>query len=181
MKEVIKIISVLTIVCLVCGFLLSFVYSGASEKIESNTKKAISDAIANLAPFAENIEEIKLGEKIAYKLFDKTGNLTGYAFIAEGQGYQGKIKMLAVIDINLEILEGIEIIESIETPGLGARIQEEFFRKQFQSLSVLPQITYTKDIPENSNQIKAITGATVSSKAVVNILNKRIKELSTHF
>ena len=100
----------------------------------------------------------------------------GYAFIAQGQGYQGKIKMLAVSDPRLTVLKGIEVIESVETPGLGAKIQEHPFKDQFSGLAVAP-IECVKTTPQHPGQIKAITGATISSRAVVAILNRRIKEL----
>ena len=177
MKEVLKITSVLTLVCIICAFLLSFVYKMANPKIEMNEKKRVQDSIHTLAPSTQVIKEININEEIIYKLFDDKDKLIGYAFIAQGQGYQGTIKMLVVIDPLLDRLEGIEIVESIETPGLGAKIQDKFFKKQFKNLDVTEPIECVKEEPVSDNQIKAITGATVSSRAVVNILNKRIEEL----
>jgi electron transport complex protein RnfG len=177
MKETIRITGVLTAVCVICGFFLAFVFGTAKEKIAFNAKKRINDAIADLAPSAKTIDQIQVEDKVVYKLADRYGKLMGYAFLAEGQGYQGKIKMLAVIDAAKKKLQGIEIIESVETPGLGAKIQEGNFKNQFKKLTVTPYLEYTKDDITKDNQIKAITGATVSSKAVVNILNNRIKEL----
>ena len=177
MKEVVKITSVLTTVCLICAFLLSFVYGLAHEKIALNAKKRVEDAISILAPEAKEIKKIiSEGEEI-YKLFDAKGSLFAYAFLAEGQGYQGKIKMLVVSDSSLEYLKGIEVVESLETPGLGAKIQDAPFKKQFKDLKIKKEMTCVKGEAEDEGQIKAITGATVSSRAVVNILNKRLKQL----
>lgn len=177
MKEAFKIIVVLTVICLICAFFLSFVFSVAKEKIEMNAKRAIEEGISKLAPCAKRVEEIKLKDEVVYKLFDEQDNSVGYAFLAQGQGYQGKIKILAVVDSSLEKLEGIEVVESVETPGLGARITEALFREQFKKLTVIPKIEYVKEEVEKDNQIMAITGATVTSGAVINILNKRIEEL----
>ncbi len=177
MKEAIRITLVLTIVCLLCALALSFVHGAAKDKIAKNAAAMVQQAIANLAPTMKSMTTIGEKEEIVYELSDSSSNVIGYAFIAEGQGYQGKIKMLSVISPNLVKLEGIEVLESVETPGLGAKIQDAPFRKQFVDLAVDPQIVCTKDEVTNQNQIKAITGATVSSKAVVNILNKRIAEL----
>lgn len=177
MKETFKITGVLTFVCIVCAFLLSYVHGIASEKIKLNAEKRIENAISNLAPWAKTIKEIKNKEKIIYELLDNQDTLKGYAFLAEGQGYQGKIKMLAVVDSSLTRLKGIEVVESTETPGLGAKIQEEPFSSQFKNLKISPLIDCLKEEPVKDNQVQAITGATVSSRAVVNILNKRIKEL----
>jgi electron transport complex protein RnfG len=178
MKESLKITGVLTVVCVICAFLLAYVDSLASKEIAMNAQKRIQDSINILAPLAQTIKEIKTNEdEVIYKLFDKNDKALGYAFIASGQGYQGTVKMLAVINPDLSRLEGIEVIESVETPGLGAKIQENPFREQFKNLSVGEPIECTKEEPVKDNQIKAITGATVSSRAVVNILNKRIEEL----
>jgi len=178
MKESLKITGALTIVCIICAFLLTFVYKVAHPKIEINEKERVEDAINNLAPSARIIKEIRVNEdELIYKLLDSKECLIGYAFIVSGQGYQGTIKILAVIGPAIERLEGIEIVDSIETPGLGAKIQDLSFKKQFKNLDVSGPIQCIKDEPVKDNQIKAITGATVSSRAVVNILNKRIKEI----
>ena len=177
MKEVIKITSVLTIVCLICAFLLAFVYGLANKKIIVNNKKRVENAISTLAPEAKDIKRIDAEDEEIYRLFDIEGNLIAYAFIAQGQGYQGKIKMLVVSDSSLFYLKGIEIVESLETPGLGAKIQEPPFKEQFKGLKVKKEMTCVKNDIEEEGQIKAITGATVSSQAVVNILNKRLKQI----
>ncbi len=175
MREVVRITSVLTLVCLICALLLSVVYSLANKKIEINKERRLEEALTTLAPQAARIEEITIEEEIIYKLFDQGKRLIGYGFIATGQGYQGKIKMLVVSDKSLEYLEGIEVVESLETPGLGAKIQEDLFKSQFENLNIKEEMTCLKGQAEKKNQIKAITGATVSSRAVVNILNSKIK------
>lgn len=177
MKEMSKIISVLTCVCIACAFSLSFVFSLAKEKIAMNEDKTIEEAIFALQTATQQVEEINVGDTIVYTLFDNNRNLLGYAFLVQGQGYQGKIKILAVIEPSLQRLQGIEIVESVETPGLGAKIQDESFKKQFKELDVIPQIEYVKGSLQSDNQVQAITGATISSRAVVNILNKRIEAL----
>lgn len=177
MKEAIKITSVLTSVCLICALLLSVVYSSVNKKIEINKEKRVEEALTTLAPEAENIEKDYIGEEIIYKLFDQEKDLIGYGFVASGQGYQGMIKMLVVSDISLEYLKGVEVVESLETPGLGAKIQETPFKNQFRGLKVDENMVCVKGDVEELGQIKAITGATVSSRAVVNILNTRIKEI----
>ena len=177
MKQSFKITGVLTLVCVICAFLLSYVDGLARRKIEMNTQRRIRDSIHILAPGAKTIKELEVADEPIYKLLGDNNKLMGYAFIAAGQGYQGTIKMLTVINPGLNRLEGIEVVESLETPGLGAKIQDDFFKKQFKNLDVGQPIECVKEVPVKDNQIKAITGATVSSRAVVNILNKRIEEL----
>ncbi len=177
MKDTIKIIGVLTLVCVICAFFLSFIFALAREKIEGNNNKIQQEAIYRLAPSAEKVTEVKAGNDVIYKLFDNKGDLIGYVFLAEGQGYQGKIKILAAVNPCFDEMKGIEIIDSVETPGLGDKIQGEAFKRQFNNLIISLPIEYVKDVPNKDNQIRAITGATVSSRAVVNILNDKINQL----
>lgn len=177
MKEVVRITSTLTLVCFLCAFLLSVVYGLANKKIAANEEKLIETALTTLAPEAAGVEKNIIGQKVIYKLFDQNKDLIGYGFIAFGQGYQGKIKMLVVSDDSLEYLKGIEVVESLETPGLGAKIQNPPFKNQFKDLKVTGELSCVKGTVTGAGQIKAITGATVSSRAVVNILNAKIREI----
>jgi len=156
---------------------LDTVYSSAKDKIKDNQKKAIYQAIEKIAKGYKEVVPIKVRSIDVYKLIDEKERIMGYAFLVEGQGYQDKIKILGVINKSGTTLKGIEIIDSKETPGLGARIGEEFFTSQFKNLKVFPSIQLIQKEKVKNNQVKAITGATVSSTAVVNILNKGIKEL----
>jgi electron transport complex protein RnfG len=117
-------------------------------------------------------------EKGVFEAVDSKGKVLGYAFLAEGNGYQGTIKMIAGVDEAITTMKGMEVLESQETPGLGAEIAEEPFRGQFNGLSLTHEIVYLKnEKPDQPYEIEAITGATISSRAVVNILNKRVDEL----
>jgi electron transport complex protein RnfG len=168
-------IIVLTVVCLFSGLSLVYMNQYAEPLIKINNEKAMQEAIFKVLPDVANVEPVAHDEIQIFKGLDGEGSLVGYAFVAQGSGYQGVIKIMAGIDANLEKLTGIDILESVETPGLGAKITEEGFRDQFKKVSVLPAIAYVKGKPpENENEIQAITGATVSSRSVVNILNTTI-------
>jgi electron transport complex protein RnfG len=81
-------------------------------------------------------------------------------------------------------ITGAVILEQVETPGLGTKIEHDpsnsnpgWFMDQFTGLNTQPKITYVKnEQPDADNEIRAITGATISSKAIVNILNENIKK-----
>lgn len=176
MKEIIKISLTLTLICLICAFLLALVYNLAEDKIEANQKMAIQESINKLAPDATEQKKLQIDDLPLWKLY-KNKNLIGYAAIASGQGYGGQIRIMVVTDSNLEKIKGIEIIESNETPGLGSKIQEKGFKGQFKNLQITKPIEYRKEKPKAPNQIQTITGATISSKSVVEILNKEIDKL----
>lgn len=178
MRKAIHIISVLTVVGLVSGASLVFVYRYAKPLIAENQQNETKEAIFKVFPEAHAYEEIKKDDEKIFLVKDKRANNLGYAFIAEGNGYQGKIKLMAGIRTDLVTLSGIEILESQETPGLGQGIEEGTFKKQFINLKTLPFISYVKEKkPEKENEIQAITGATISSKAVIAILNEKIEKI----
>lgn len=169
-------IAALLLIGILSGVVLVFVYNYSMPKIEVNIREETRRAIKNIFPGAAEIEDIK-DERI-FGVKGSGGSLLGYAFIAEGNGYQGVIKLMAGTDADISVVKGIEILESQETPGLGAEIASEKFRGQFKGLSLEMPIEYIKNKrPERSFEIEAVTGATISSRSVVAILNSAVAEV----
>ncbi|MBP7088877.1 MAG: RnfABCDGE type electron transport complex subunit G [Candidatus Omnitrophica bacterium] len=181
MKKILRTTSILAGVCAVCAFLLALISGLAKDKIALNEEKKIENAIFNLSSSASKIEESYIDNSFIYKLFDKNNNIIGYAVLISGNGYQGQIKILVIVDSYFDKMEGIQIIESSETPGLGAKINEDSFKKQFKDIELSKPIECVKEKTEKDNEILAISGATISSKAVVSILNKELLLLKSTF
>jgi electron transport complex protein RnfG len=175
----VRLIVALGLVAVVSGVSLVFVYNYAIPKIKVNVSRETDQAIKNIFPDVAKTESVAgIRRDGVFRVKDASGKLLGYAFIAEGNGYQATIKMLAGIDEKLSTLQGMEVLESQETPGLGAEIASEDFRGQFKGLSVTHPIEYVKNQkPSEPYEIEAITGATISSRAVVTILNKKVEEM----
>ncbi len=164
------------------GGALAGVYTLAKPLIEKNRLEALKKAIFDVLPQAKSYEEKEKGGLKAYYGMDGKENPVGVAFEAKGNGFQGKITMMVGIDNKFEKLTGMKVLYQIETPGLGNKIEFEDFTKQFQGLSVSPEIGYVKNVkPDKPNEIQAVTAATISSAAVVKILNKEIKKMSEKF
>ena len=178
MRNTMRMISVLTIVGLISGATLVLMYEYASPLISDNQKKETREAIFKIFPGGKRYKEKIIKGETVFEVKDAKGALLGYAFLAEGNGYQGTIKLMAGIKPDARTMVGIEILESQETPGLGQEIATDEFKAQFKNLRALPEITYIKNVPPTKpNEIQAITGATVSSSAVCSILNEKIKKL----
>jgi len=176
MLNVLRMIAALAIVGAVAGAALVFVYTYAIPRIKVNVSNETQKEIKNIFPGAVRIE--KTDEKDVYKVIGKDAAPAGYAFIAEGNGYQGIIKLIVGVDTAITTMKGIAVLESQETPGLGAEIATPSFRDQFKGLALTHDVEYVKNRkPDKPYEIEAITGATISSRAVVNILNKRIDEI----
>ena len=109
----------------------------------------------------------------------------GVAFEAVGNGFQGKISIMVGISTDFSKINGIKILEQIETPGLGTKIVIDptnkkdpfWFPNQFKNLITEPMIEVVKNKkPSKPTEIQAITGATISSKAIAIILNNQIRQ-----
>jgi electron transport complex protein RnfG len=115
------------------------------------------------------------------KAVDADGECAGWAFICEGAGFADKIKLVLTVDAAFEKLAGFGVLASNETPGFGDKIKNDFFRSQFiGSPTAKLEITKAGDDKKIDAEIIAITGATVSSDAVVAILNNYIGQVKKH-
>jgi len=180
MKLVIHMLATLTIIGVVSGAILSELNSWAAPKIEANRKAETERAIFVVQSDAKKYEKIKNVDFELYEVFDNANNSLGYALPYEGNGFQGKIRLIVGVNKELTNLLGLEVLEQVETPGLGTKITEIPFTNQFIDLVVKPEITWVKGAePESQNEIQAITGATISSKAIVQIINNGINRLRT--
>ncbi|KKM01944.1 hypothetical protein LCGC14_1789360 [marine sediment metagenome] len=177
-KNVIKILVVLSLIAVAVALVLANVYTVTSPLIAANKKAVIKKAVTQVLPDAKNYEQKRVNGITVFVGKDDSGETVGYAFIAEGAGYAGNISIMAGADKKLSELRGLYVMEQLETPGLGNRIAEDRFQDQFKGVKISPQIEYVKNKkPSKDNEIQAITGATISSKAVVDNLNKSIARI----
>jgi len=174
---------VLGAVCLFSGGALSVMYNFTKTPIYENQQKELQNAIFKVLPEVRSYKEIKKTETITiYEGIDEDEKIVGYAIVGEGNGFQDKIKLIVGIDTSLQSFLGMEVLESSETPGLGAKVAEEPFKIQVKSLKLKRNVPigYVKDEKnKKETDIQAITGATVSSEAVVEILNEVFKEITS--
>ncbi len=112
-------------------------------------------------------------EEAVYAGYDPAGKLLGFAVPAEGPGFQDTIKLLYGYSVERSRVVGMEVLESRETPGLGDKIIKDLdFVGDFRDLAVEPQIVAVKGGSTQENEVDAISGATISSVAVCNIINE---------
>ena len=146
--------------------------------IAANKKAATEQAIFQVQTEAADYAPVDAVAYECYQVFDDTGNSLGYALPWEGNGFQGKIRMMIGITADLTTLTAIEVLDQVETPGLGTKVTEDPFRSQFNALSAQPQVDWVKGAPTTKdNQVETITGATITSVAIVDIVNDGLKHL----
>jgi len=178
MNNRLKMVCILTLFACVSGGVLSLVFLFSSPLIEANMLEEQRNSIYLVVPGVEKYEERSQDGVQYFECLDASGALAGYALPAEGNGYQGVIKLMIGLTPDLGQITGIKVLEQVETPGLGGRIGEDEFQKQFGGVKTAPEIGFVKNRkPDKDTDIQAITGATISSRSVVAIINKTISRL----
>ncbi|MFN3411853.1 MAG: RnfABCDGE type electron transport complex subunit G [Exilispira sp.] len=173
-----KMIIALTIVTLIAGFALAFSYEYFKGRIADNAVKALNESIGSVIPGAVSKELIPSNEMTIYKVYDKElnfedKNLLGYAIVTYASGYQGAIKILVSVNPDFTKIITFRVLDHSETPGLGGNIVNLDFISQYEGLSIDKEIKVIKGISnKDNNEISAISGATISSKAVTKALNE---------
>ncbi len=186
MNAVTKMFLNLTVVGAVSGVILAGVFHVADPLIRANKEKELKEAIFVVLPEAKDYKAIekKIGQEpfIVYEGLDEKGSPVGIAFKADGGGFQGNIGVMVGLNLDYLRLKGIKILDQVETPGLGNRIGEPAFENQFKGIEITPKVEYIKNRkPEKPNQIQSITGATISSDAVVKNINRAVDKVLKEF
>lgn len=129
-----------------------------------------------LVPY-EGPEGVLPSEPTTFAGADAEGSFVGYAIPGEGPGFMDTIKILYGFDPSRRSIIGMEVLDSRETPGLGDKIAfDPKFLENFHALAVDPEIVAVKRGKKaRENEVDCITGATISSEAVVRILNESRK------
>jgi len=165
------------------------------EKIETNQQVKLQKIILQVlgipveqrAPnrevlqvFEKRVKTIEVKQKALYVGYAEDGKkITGYAFPIGGAGFWGPVYGMVGVDPEASKILGIAFYKHSETPGLGARIAEPWFTKQFKGLPIFTvqgdrKIFYLKPAGpgKRPNELDAVTGATGTSRAVEAFVNR---------
>ena len=167
------------------------------ERIESNQKAKLQRIILSVLQIPEKrepsdemlnqifetrIRSIQVEGTTLYLGYEEDGKtILGYAFPVGGPGFWGPIFGMVAVDSEASKILGIAFYKHAETPGLGGRITEDWFKDQFKGLPIFPieegkKIFYLKPqgTGEAPNELDAITGATGTSRGVEGFLNNEL-------
>ena len=175
------------------GLLIAVANAGWQGRILQNEKDKFNNLVADMLPGAEisdeidpEIVEVELGKgkkKVIFvrRAVSADGTHVGWAFTCEGSGFADKIKLVLTVDADFEKLKGYGVLSSNETPGFGDKIKEAFYREQFVDAPTTELVLMKLGNPvDKDSEIVAISGATVSSDAVVEIVNTFLGQIKTH-
>jgi electron transport complex protein RnfG len=186
-KSMLKDALILFLITVVAGLLLGIVYNVTKEPIANQQAKAKIEASKNVFATADTFTEYEAydADTAAQALtdagmsgmdidevssaLDASGNLLGYVItVTDHNGYGGDIQFSMGVTLD-GVLNGISLLSISETAGLGMRAGEVLV-PQFVNKNV-EAFTYTKTGSTSDSEIDAISGATITTKAVVNGVN----------
>ena len=174
-------------------FLLSLAYGATKGKVEEN--KRLTEARAYLVASGIPIEEgmdIEAAFKEFFPRFNpdaayQTTTVNGQSVVVspfQGNGLWGTISGVMGMSSDLERIVGFEIVSHVETPGLGGRIDEAWFKDQFKGEYAADGIVVNRggaggDTDPDNGQVDGITGASRTSDSIQVIVNNQIKSIKS--
>lgn len=157
-REICKLIIFIT----TSSFLLGIVYIKTNPIIQENLKIKKQKMLQEIFPEADIFVEENIRDKQVFSVV-KGDEKIGKIVNLKARGYSGEINVL--VGLTNKKIRKVKIVSHTETPGLGSKITEEKFLKKF-------EMSDTKTI----NDVETITGATISSKAVIEAIKSAILE-----
>lgn len=197
-----RMIRTLGAIAMLSGLLVVLVFRWTEPIIAENQRIAIEKAVFQVVPGATQRVDVVLGAdgmalaadatadgETVYAAFDEQGELKGIALAAGAQGYQDVVKLLYGYDPACSCIRGIKILKMTETPGLGDKIAfDPGFLRNFEALSAVVNasgdglVNPIKAVKHGHKQfaweVDAISGATISSVAVANALNRSMQRMA---
>lgn len=177
---------------LVCSLFFGLLLAGANAvwtpRIEQNKIDKLDKLMSALIPAAKKFQLVGTltinsakGKSIPtdlYKVLAEDGDCIGYCFNTAGPGFADKIELVLAVDKNFKKIAGFNVLSSNETPGFGDGIKQPYYRNQFAGAPAgRLDLEKTGDAKKIDSRIVAITGATISSEAVVDIVNNALPQL----
>jgi len=196
-----KMLRTLGLVATLSGLLVVLSYRVTLPMIEHNKRMAIEKALYTVVPgavtrqdFVFDGDSVKAADNTGegvhiYAGYDDQGRLKGVAMEAAAPGYQDVIRILYGYDPYCQCIRGFEVLKMAETPGIGDKIvKDAAFQANFEALDAQPHpsgsglanpIVLVKPGQKTQPwQIDAISGATISSRAVARMLNDSSQMMS---
>jgi electron transport complex protein RnfG len=171
----VRLIIILTVTSLIAGAALAFTYEATMPRIRVNETKARQEALKDVVPATVRFTTLKLKVQLTgasgkpepkeleiYRCLDSAGQVAGLAYIAEPAGFADLIQVMVGLDpVDRKVL-AIRVLDLKETPGLGVKVREDRFTRQFRGKSLEDAFAAAR----SGSDVQAVTGATISSKAV---------------
>ena len=183
------------------GFLIVTAYQTTKPAIEENKRLRIQQTVLEVIKGATAYKHFDINEKgellaaapglkgtNVYAGYDAGGKLTGLAAEGRAQGYSGSVETIYAYSPACECITGVKVIKQTETPGLGDKvITNKDFVANFEKLDAKLDaagkalanaiVTVKHGSKKNPWEVDAISGATISSRAIAKGLNGSAQEV----
>lgn len=176
MKDMIRMVVVLSVLCALSGFALSYLKMATATRIEDQVLTYVQGpalarvfAGAENSPIADRRKFVADGREVTVFPCIVGGVLKGVAIEDRGRGYGGEIGVMVGFNVDNDSLAGIGVTTLKETPGLGMRVTEAGFSDQFAGARTPVALT------AQGGGIDAVSGATISSTGVTVAVNGAAK------
>lgn len=168
-NEIFKITLNLMVIYIIGGLILVSAYAFTKPIIDQNQTEKMQRELKKLLPGGQNVEKLgdwEICDRKAeyYKVTRADNSLCGYVVESYGKGYSSFPHTLLGVDSSLKIID-LAVLGHAETPGLGDGIETAEFKGMFKGQGV-ENMEVTKR--NEAGKIQALTGATISTRAVVN-------------
>jgi len=181
-----RMLIVLSSIGLISGALLMSVNIFTKDRIASNRQKEIEEAVIKVIPGTKS--SLKIYEEKDFTVYqgqDDQGNVLGIAINTAAGGFQDKIFYIFGLNAQLTKINSLFVLDQKETPGLGAKITSaEAFLQFWEGRDAEQPLVLRKPAVKKDalapNEVNTITGATISSRAMLTSVNaalERIKKL----
>ena len=177
-----------------CGLMLALAFSWTQPRIEAHERALTQEKVQEVLKGPHRFSTLYvLGDRLSDSLppgveaaaadkvylgYDEAGTPLGFAVTATGPGWREDITLIFGYDAATRQLTGMTMIEQRETPGIGDKIEiDDKFVGQFEGVATPLQGVKPGRGEGNPRAIDMITGATISSRAVVRIINERLAEI----
>lgn len=168
MKDIFRLGAILFVICAVAALMLGLTNNITEPVIEQRNIQANNESRQEVLQIAEEFSEVKdVKGDLIEEVYQGTkgGEVVGYTIKTTPKGYGGKVEVMVGISNDGKI-SGVKIGNHSETPGLGSKSAEPSFKDQYNGKSTKKQLNVVKGNASNENDIVAISGATITSKAV---------------
>ncbi len=172
MRDIVKHGLILLIITTIAAFVLGLTNDVTQAIIVQRAEEKNIESIKALLPEAEEFQKVEgVASGIIVEVYEgiKGGSVVGYTVKTLPKGYGGTVETLVGITIDGKVA-GLKIGQHTETPGLGSKVADAAFVNNFIGKDAI-EFSVTKEAPAKDAEIQAVSGATVSSKAVTTGVN----------
>jgi electron transport complex protein RnfG len=189
-----RLITTLSVAGAIAGLLIVLVFQWAQPQILANQARATEAAVAQVLPGGARFETLFIHDgkltptlpagtdsttlERIYTGYDASGKRVGYALTHGEPGFADVVKVMFAYDSKQNRLLGMKVMENRETPGLGDKIvKDTVFVNGFRERAIPVRGVKAGEGKGGADEVDMITGATISSRAVIGVINHRLETM----